>query len=66
MTTKIRIEKADQYPVPVMVQEQQVNAEGKWVNNGDPVMLVYAAQQTEQFVHANKRYIVYEAKMGNA
>lgn len=66
MTTKIRIEKADQYPVYTMVQVQEVNADGKWVNVGEPRMLRDAAQLLEEHIHQNKRLVVSELPLGNA
>lgn len=66
MTAKIRIEKADSTPYIIMVQVQAVNAEGKWVNDGEPKHLQHAAQQLEEYIHQNKRAVVYEMQTGNA
>lgn len=66
MTAKIRIEKADETPYIIMVQAQSVSADGKWVNEGNPKPLHFAAQQIEEFIHQNKRVIVYEMQLGGA
>lgn len=66
MTARIRIEKADETPYIVMVQVQCVTATGKWANEGNPKPLHLAAQQLEEFIHQNKRVIVYETPLGNA
>ena len=66
MTTKVRIEKADGHPMPVMVQVQVVNAEGKWVPEGQPRSLDRAAELLEDHIHQNKRLVVYELSTGAA
>ena len=67
MTTKIRIENAQSHGgIYVMVQEQNVNAEGQWVNSGEAYPLMHPAQMFETVIHQNKRYIVSELQLGNA
>ncbi len=68
MTNRVRIENANQaeYPLPIMIQVQEVNAEGKWYNSEPPIMLSFPAQLLELHIHQNKRFIVYEFQTGNA
>ena len=66
MTAKIRIEKADATPYHIMVQVQEVSREGKWQNVGSPAPLMMHEAFSEEYIHANKRVIVYEQTMGNA
>ena len=66
MTAKIRVEKADATIHQVMVQVQQVSVEGLWQNVGSPTLLRMHENFAEEYIHANKRVIVYEQTMGNA
>lgn len=66
MTARVRVEKADTTPYIIMVQVQVVNSEGKWVSDGEPKALQFAAQQIEEHIHQNKRVVVYETPLGNA
>ncbi len=66
MTAKVRIEKADNTPYLILSQVQMVNADGNWVNDGEPKLLQFAAQQIEEHIHQNKRVIVFEFPTGNA
>ncbi len=66
MTTKIRVEKADLGMMPVMVQVQVVDAEGKWVSEGQPKPLLRGCELLEEHIHQNKRLVVYEMQLGNA
>lgn len=67
MTTRIRVERAcSEAGIPVLVQEQGVGDDGKWVNCGQPIALLNAAQLLELHIHQNKRYVVGEMQLGNA
>jgi hypothetical protein len=66
MTALIKIEKADTTPYTIMVQVQQVSAEAKWQNVGSPTPLMSFQEVAQEYIHANKRVIVYEQTMGNA
>jgi len=66
MTTKIRVEKADLGMMPVMVQVQVVDAEGKWVPESQPRPLLRGCELLEEHIHQNKRLVVYEMQLENA
>jgi hypothetical protein len=66
MTKKVIIENACSYPVPVMVQPQVVGVEGQWVNDGPPISLREIATRSEQFIHQNRRVVVFELPMSAA
>ena len=66
MTAKIRVEKADATPYQIMVQVQMLALEGIWHNVGSPTVLLMHEHFSEEYIHANKRVIVYEYTAGKS
>lgn len=67
MTTRVRIEKADNNAgMSIMIQMQVLNSEGRWVDSGSLQALQFAAQLFEDHLYQNKRLVVYEMQTNGA
>ena len=61
MTKSVRIENADTTDHIVMVQVQDRQADGTWVDKGQPFRLAHPTAMAEQTIWDSRRFIVYEA-----